>query len=488
MDRFSLLPPEILSSIFSYLHTDPPPPLSRRLLPYSRAARLHTVDIVTIKQLVGFVDMLKAIRGAGALVKCFCVGLRETTETVLAFGEGTGLNDLLSAALALMPAVREMQAVDWMSTSFVLSDNAAESLCRSLRSLRISVLLAQINSSDFITYRLALLSRYPTLRAVEIMVLPYDPGSTAAMQFDLFPAQDLDPQPLEMVQISHVESLTLGGPLCDQRVVNVLRAFRGLREVAMYDSFASQHIAPALAALDAASLRSLRLQRLVTTPPPVTLPFQDTDWSRFLHLRELIIGMPIASDSLFSACPTFTSLEELRFGATSNVTVAQARQVLMHRPASLRLLELSNVSGDVGAPITPATLPLVGSWLEAVRVAQADTSEPPVPHFPLLDWRLPAWTEGFTPSEVETLFPLAREVGVELRGSAISALLTTFLLERQIDVWQEQLDGTRTGEDVDDEAREVMCRREFWDALALRYKARLLGTGSVMQQLNGQAA
>jgi hypothetical protein len=33
---------------------------------------------------------------------------------------------------------------------------------------------------------------------------------------------------------------------------------------------------------------------------------------------------------------------------------------------------------------------------------------------------LPDWTEGFTPSEAETLFPLAREVGVELQGSVVS--------------------------------------------------------------------
>ena len=480
-DKFSQLPPEILSSIFSYLGNDPPPPLSRRLLPYSRAARLQTVDILTIKQLAAFVEMLKSIRGAGALVKCFCVGLRETTEAVLAMEHPT-LNELLNEALVLMPAVREMQAVDWMSTSFLLSDNAADSLCRSLRSLRISVLLAQINSTDFITYRLALLSRYPLLRTVEIMVLPYDPGSSAATQFDLFPAQDLDPVPLEMTHISHVEALTLGGPLCDQRVVNVFRAFRGLREVTMYDSFASQHIAPALAALDPTSLRALRLHRLIATPPPVTLPFQETDWSRFVELRELSIAMPIVSDALIAtAVPTFTSLEELRFGTASNPTAAQIRQLLLPRPPALRLIELSNVTGDVGAPITPTTLPLVGAWLEAVRAAQTDPSEPPVPHFPLLDWRLPDWTEGFTPSEAETLFPLAREVGVELQGSVVSALLTTFLLERQIDVWQEQLEqqGGETGppaeDGVDDEAREIMCRREFWDALALRYKARLFG-------------
>ncbi|GAA5861054.1 hypothetical protein JCM3774_002176 [Rhodotorula dairenensis] len=490
-DRFSQLPPEILSSIFSYLGTDPPPPLSRRLLPYSRAARLQTVDILTIKQLGAFVDMLKSVRGAGALVKCFCVGLRETTETVLAMEHPT-LNELLAEALSLMPAVREMQAVDWMSTSFLLSDNAADSFCRSLRSLRISVLLAQINSADFITYRLALLARYPLLRRVEIMVLPYDPGSSAATQFDLFPAQDLDPAPLEMTHISHVEALTLGGPLCDQRVVNVIRAFRSLREVTMYDSFASQHIAPALAAVDPTSLRALRLHRLIATPPPVALPFQETDWSRFVGLRQLSIAMPVVSDSLVAAAPTFSSLEELRFGTASNPTAAQIRQLLLHRLPALRLVELSNVTGDVGAPITPATLPLVGTWLEAVRAAQTDPSEPPIPHFPLLDWRLPDWTEGFTPSEAETLFPLAREVGVELQGSVVSALLTTFLLERQIDVWQEQLENAESqqqhqqqpgaeeaaapAEDaVDDEAREIMCRREFWDALALRYKARLFG-------------
>ncbi|GAA5986783.1 hypothetical protein JCM10908_000897 [Rhodotorula pacifica] len=492
VDKFSQLPPEILSSVFSYLGNDPPPPLSRRLLPYSRAARLQTVDILTIKQLEAFVEMLKTIRGAGALVKCFCIGLRESTETVLAMEHPT-LNELLSEALALLPAVREMQAVDWMSTSFLLSENAAESFCRSLRSLRLSVLLAQINSADFVTYRLALLSRYPLLRSVEVMVLPYDPGSSAATQFDLFPAQDLEPAPLEMTHISHVETLTLGGPLCDQRVVNVFKAFRGLHEVTMYDSFASQHIAPALASLDTTSLRALRLHRLIATPPPVTLPHQETDWSRFSGLRELSIAMPVSSDSLFAAAPTFTSLAELRFGTTSNPTAAQIRQLLLHRPPALRVIELSNVTGDVGAPITPATLPLVGTWLEAVRAAQTDPSEPPIPHFPLLDWRLPDWSEGFTPSEAETLFPLARDVGVELRGSVVSALLTTFLLERQIDFWQEQLESapqsqqqqqqqqqsgreaSSAADGVDDEAREVMCRREFWDALALRYKARLFG-------------
>lgn len=437
-----------------------------------------------MKQLAAFVKMLQSIRGAGALVKSFAIGLRETTETLVGMERPT-LNELLKTALDLMPAVRELQAVDWMSTSFVLSDNATDSICRTLRSLRLSVLLGQINSTDFITYRLALLSRYTRLRTVEVMVLPYDPGASATTQFELFPAQDLEPPPLDMQLIQHVEALALGGPLCDQRVVNLLRAFRGLRDVSMYDSFASPHIAPALAALDPTALQALRLQRLVTTPPPVNLPFQDTDWTRFMHLRTLVVGMPLASDSLFAACPSFTRLEELRFGATSNPTVAQLRQVLLHRPSSLRLLELSNVTGDVGGPITPDTLSIVANWLLFTEVAQQDNGDWPGPIFPLHDWHLPKWTEGFSPSEAETLFPLARQVGVELQGSLLSALLTTFLLDRQIDVWQDQLVAFPNGPEVDEETKEVMCRREFWDALALRYKARLLGTGSVVQQLSG---
>ncbi|GJN89870.1 hypothetical protein Rhopal_002859-T1 [Rhodotorula paludigena] len=473
-DRFSFLPPEVLSDIFSYLAPDPPLPLSHRLLPYSRAARLATVDVVSVDQLRAFLATIRATPGLGGYVRSFCIGLSETTEAILALERPT-LNELLAETLALLPAMRELQAVDWITASFVLSDNA-ETVCRNLESLRLSILLMQLNSLDFITYRLAVLGRYPRLRKLEVMVLPYDPASSTAIQVDLFPASDLSFPPLDMAPISQIEQLTTGGALCDQRIVNLLRAFRNLRDVRLYDSFASRHIAPALAALDTSSLRSLRLQRLVGIPPPVDLPPQPTDWSRFASVTFLGLSMPVCSDGLAAALPSFPNLEFLVFGPTSNPTAAQVRHILQHRPPSLGSLVLSHVTGEVGLPISSTTLPSIHSWLVALRAAADGTSSPsPIPPvFPLLDWRLPSWTAEFRPADVEALVPLAKAAGVALGGTVVSACLTSYVLEKQLALWVGEGDGEAPAE-MDEGEREVLGRKEFWDALALRYKARLIG-------------
>ncbi|GAA5893988.1 hypothetical protein JCM8208_001300 [Rhodotorula glutinis] len=481
-DRLSYLPAEVLADIFSHLAPNPPIPLSRRLLPYSRTAKLARVDISSVKQLNSFVETVKGAPGLGGYVRGLTLSLRETTEAILALE--TAFHDTLGEALALLPAVKEVDAVDWMTTSFLLSDNAVAAVAaHPLHTLRLSILLTQLNSLDFITYRLALLARYPRLRRVEITVLPFDPGSTTAVAFDLFPASDLAPAALDMAPIAQVDKLVLVGALCDQRVVNILRAFRGVRDVDLVDSFASRHIAPALAALDPSALHTLSLRRCLVVPPPVDLPMQETDWARFAHLHEFSLDMPIGSpDALAAALPSFNNLSRVVFRAGSDPSAALVQHLVAHRPPLLHEVVLSHVTGMVGAPLSPESVPAVASWFETMSdaVVASRTSDDPgavvraVPPFPLDDWRLPLWTADFTPSDAEALLPVARAAGVALGGTFISACLTTFVLDRQVDLW---LGGDESGaavRDMGDDEREVICDRSFWDALALRYAARLL--------------
>ncbi|GAA5900576.1 hypothetical protein JCM6882_000913 [Rhodosporidiobolus microsporus] len=476
-DAFSKLPTEILQSIFTYLTDSPPPPLSRRLLPHTRAARLHAVDLTSFRQLELFCRCLRTVPGVGRYVRTLAVKLNDATEALLS-KENPSLQDLLVETFALLPSVKEVQAADFHTTSFVLSENAAypgTPNLRSTRALRLAALLAQLNTTDFLTYRLALLSNYTSLRALEIMILPYDPGSATATAFDLFPASD-DPSslpPLNMAPISHLTSLSLGGPMCDQRIVNLLRAFSSLAELSLFDSFASPHITPALSSIEPSSLRKLRLQRLIATPPPVNLPPSPipTDWTRFAQLEELVLGMPLCDDDLPPALQTLPHLRHLAFNATSNPSAAQVRALLTtHRPPALQALVLSHVTGGVGQPISAASLPSIHLWLDAVRASSADP-DAPTPIFPLLDWHLAPWTPSFTHSDAEALIPLARQVGIHLGGTVISACLTTYVLERQLDIWTTE--GAAEG--LGEEEKEALGKREFWDALALRYKGRLLG-------------
>ncbi|GAA6014687.1 hypothetical protein JCM10207_006903 [Rhodosporidiobolus poonsookiae] len=472
-DRLTKLPPEILHSIFTLID-DAPPLLSHALLPYTRAALFHTVHITSLRQLEAFHRTLCDVPGVGGLVRRFLIGLVEGTEVILA-KEKPSLRELLLETIALMPAVKEVQSGEFLSTSVLISDGAATgATLRSMRILHLAILLTQLNATDFITYRLSLLSRYSTLRQLKIMVLPYDPGSNNAVAVDLFPATEASLPTLDMQPISHIEHLSLGGPLCDQRVTNVLRAFSSLQEVALYDSFASRHIGPVLAALDPTRLRSLRLQRLITTPPPTNLPAQEPDWSRFTALTDLFIGAPNSLDALVAALPSLPHLESLHFGPTSDPSAAHVHHLLTHRPAALRSLTLSHLTGNVGAPVTSSTLPSVLAWLAAMDAALSDPTLD-APPFPLEAWRLPSWTPDFPHSVCEALFPLARSVGVELGGTAVSACLTTYVLERMLDVWQ-----SGAVEEMSEEERGALEKREFWDALALRYRARLLGEdGSV---------
>ncbi|GAA5870124.1 hypothetical protein JCM8547_006895 [Rhodosporidiobolus lusitaniae] len=479
LDSFSKLPPEILQSIFSYLANHRPPALSHRLLPFSRHATFHSVELTSFRSFELLNRTFKTTAGVAGITKSFAIGLMDGTEMVLA-KEKPSLRELLLETLALLPAVRELQ-MDWMSAAVLLSEEAANGgVLRSMQTLRMSVLLAQLNSADFITYRFALLSRYSALRFIELMVLPYDTTSPTATAFELFPASAEDtPPPLDMQPISHLTSLTLGGALCDQRVVNVLRAFSSLSSVTLYDSFASPHLTPAIAALEPSSIRTLRLQRLIATPPPVTLPLPapEPEWTRFTSLEELQLGMPLSSDSLPLALSQLPNLRTLIFSATSNPTAPQIRALLTtSRPPSLMRLILSHITGQVGAPISSSTLPSIHLWLSAVRAAQADPSESVVePHFPLLDWYIPTWSPSLTLDDAEALFTLSRSLPgmpVKLEGSVVSACLTTYVLERQLGLWT-----SGAADELDEEERAAIEGRELWDALAVRYRGRLLGEG-----------
>ncbi|GAA6029675.1 hypothetical protein JCM8097_000997 [Rhodosporidiobolus ruineniae] len=484
LDRLTSLPPEILQSIFLQLTDAPPPPLCRSLLPYTRSARFRHVEIISFRQLDAFARTLKAVPGVGAYSRSFGISLLDGTEAVLA-KENPSLRELLLETFARLPSVKEVQ-VDWMSAAVLLSEEGTSGgLLRSMRVLRIAVLLAQLNSTDFITYRLALVSRFPSLRQLEVMSLPYDTNSNAATAFDLFPATTDDAHALDMAPIPNVSTLILGGALCDRRVVNLIRAFSNLVEVTMYDSFASPHITPAIHALAPTSVRKLRLQRLIATPPPVSLPMPGppVDWTRLSALEELVLGMPLATDDLPAQLAQLPSLQRLCFGATSNPTFAQLRELLVpstSRPPALEAIVLSSQTGQVGAPISAATLPSIQLWLAALRTAQADAAANPeepaiTPIFPLLDWHLPQWTPEFGAADAEALFPLARAAGIHLSGTVVSACLTTYVLERQLDIWT-----TGAASELSAEEREALEKRELWDALALRYKARLLGEEAVV--------
>lgn len=485
LDAFSKLPSEILQSIFLSLSDSPPPALSRRLLPYTRAARFNTVELRTFDQLERFHTAIAASPGVGALVREFSVELMDSTETVMSKLAPT-LRELVLKTFALITGVREVR-LDWISAAVLLSEEAANgATLRSLQTIRLQLLLAQLNSSDFIVYRLSLLSRFPASQ-LEIMVLPYDVTATQASMFELFPAQTATPDtpltPLDMTPISSIDALTLVGALCDQRVVNVLRAFTNLTEITLLDSFASPHISPILEVIEPSSLRTLRLQRLIATPPPINLPLPPppVEWTRFAALEELILGMPLCNDDLPPLLAALPSLRRIAFGSTSNPSALQVRALLTTvRPPQLQSIVLSHVSGSVGAPISAASLPSIALWLQAARVAQSDPTSTITPIFPLLDWSLPSWSPDFTSEDAEALFPLAREVGIFLTGSVVSACLTTFTLERQLDVWAGEMAA-----ELDEEEREALEKSELWDALAVRHRGRLLGEEVIVESVRG---
>ncbi|CEQ40546.1 SPOSA6832_02175, partial [Sporobolomyces salmonicolor] len=478
-DRLTSLPPEILGFIFSYLHDDPPDPPCRKLVPYVRSARLCRVELSSFDQLTRFTVMLRVVPGAGTYVKILRIRLGDGTEEVLAREKPT-LAELLIETLRLTPQVKELHVGDWMSSSFVLTEQAALVASRSIRNLVLSVLLIQLNATDFITYRLAALARYPALQQVELVVLPYDPGSSTSTVFDLFPANDPAPS-LDVIPISQVADLTLIGPLCDQRVVNILRAFSGLLNVELVDSFASKHVAPLLGALDPGRLRKLRLARIYANRPPIDLPLQEFDWSRLSLLEELIIEMPVMTDSVSSGLSSLPNLASLTFGSSSNPSSSHIRHLLTHRPPSLSSLTLSHITGQVGSPINEHTFPPVLAWLAAVTNPNPASDDPAPVVFPLLDWDLPIWTDEFDPNDAETLFPLARSAGIRIGGTLISAMLTAYVLDKQLDGWRalgvggDELEGEEVAEMM-----EAFSNRVFWDALALRYKARLLGVEEVV--------
>jgi len=57
----------------------------------------------------------------------------------------------------------------------------------------------------------------------------------------------------------------------------------------------------------------------------------------------------------------------------------------------------------------------------------------------------------------------------------ISAMLTAYIVDKQLESWKELLENENdeTGKEEREEMEQVFGDSRFWDALALRYRARL---------------
>lgn len=420
-DRFSALPPELISHIFGHLdHGTPVPALSRHLLPCARAVNFAHGFIWRARQLDSLVRMLKGIPALGAYVHILGLLTRPSDKA-----DPDSFVDLLRLA----PNVQILCITDTVASLAMLSERAVDSGGANLRDLDLSLGLDQVISPDFIPSRVALLSRYPLLRTLHLTVLGFLTDNAQGVS-----ARDLQCPVDYTAPVAHVDSLRIFAPLSDHHVVEFVRAFRGLKEVELVDAYSSQHRAPVLAALDASEVRRLVLHESEHVFIRLDLPPLPTDWSRFAQLSELDIGVLIDYEKLVAAFPSFDTLSSVRFAPGSAPPATFVRQLLTAGLPRLRKVELSNLTGKVGAPIRRKDLPAVEAFVAARHAAYAAAfPQPPTagPEFPLEDWTVPRWTVSFGPDDVRSLFSLARSVGVKMDGTVVDAYATHIVLQTQ---------------------------------------------------------
>ncbi|GAA6017636.1 hypothetical protein JCM11491_005309 [Sporobolomyces phaffii] len=487
---FSSLPPEILSTVYSICSPTPPLPPSRQFVPHFRQSLFNSLDITSFDQLSRLSEIFDsdAGRGLGEYVKRVEVGFQETSEELLSNFERNPT--IWIDLLVKFDGLRELKCRDWMSTSLgILSTSAAHegrgSVLAKLEKASISVLLTQLNQEDFVLHRLSVLAQYGSLNALEVVVQPFDPSSTTTNAFELFPSVSPQLDGFPPASVHQVRDLSLVGPLCDRRLQTVLALFDNVASLSFFDLFSSsQNLSPLLATLRSPhSLVKLKLSQLYSTSLPINLPpSPNLSFAPLTALSHLEINVPLpglAASDLF-----LPSLSHLAFSTHSTPSFDLVHDLLVSKPPALSHLVLSHISGSVGPPLSRETYPLVVAWLSDVLAAsapaQGGATEPPPPSgpFPIPGWDLPEWPAEFDPNLAEVLFALAKDRGVSVEGSTlISAMLTAYVMDKALESWKDLVDGDDDGTDASREERDemeaVFGDPRFWDALALRYRARL---------------
>ncbi|GAA5871730.1 hypothetical protein JCM16303_000847 [Sporobolomyces ruberrimus] len=489
------LPPEIISNIYLLLSPTPPLPPSRQFVPHFRQSLFHSLDISTFNQITRLSDIFSAGSTLVEYVKRVDVGFVESTEQLLTkFERNPSIwNDLLIR----FEGLREIKCRDWMSASLGILSTSNDGQggrgghLAKLKKATVSVLLTQLNKEDFVRHRLSVLGRYSALEALEVVVQPFDPSSSTANAFELFPSvmpfsspsSELDGFP--PASIHQVKDLTLVGPLCDRRLQTVLASFDNLETLNFFDLFSSsQNLSPLLATLRSPqNLEKLKLSQLYSTSMPINLPpSPNISFTPFRSLSSLEINVPLPSLTAQDLLH-LPSLSHLIFSSNSTPSFDLVHKLILSNPPSLNHLNLSHISGSVGPPISRETYPLVLSWLSTLLSSSPDESPSPNSNkFPIEGWEIPVWPTEFDPNLAEVLFALASSVRISLEGSSlISAMLCAYVVDKQLESWKELLESEEGGEDGSNglgreergEMEQVFGDRRFWDALALRYRARL---------------
>ncbi|GAA5929482.1 TRAPP subunit BET5 [Sporobolomyces koalae] len=466
------LPPEIISTIYAFLSPEPPLPPCRRLVPYYRHARFNSLEIVKFDHITRLSCLFDSTVGLGECVKQVTVGFEESTEELLTRFEANP--SVWADLLAKFDGLREIKCRDWMSTSLGLLSVTTPGKLVKLGKATVSILLTQLNQEDFLLHRLSILANFSSLRCLDVIVQPYDPSSSTTNAFELFPSTTPSPSLDEFppATIHQIRELSLVGPLCDRRLQTVVASFDSVESLSLMDLFSSsQNISPLVSTIRTPrTLVSLKLSQLYSIAMPINLPPAPTiSFSPFTSLATLEINIPLPN---LTAHDLFLpSLSQLTFSTNSVPSLDLVHELVLNKPPSLSHLVLSHISGSVGHPVSRETYPLVVSWLTALLSNSPEGAGP----FPIPGWKIPAWPAEFDPNSTEILFPLAESKGVSLEGSSlISAMLTAYVLDKQLASWRQLLDADpNTFQAEDEEMEQAFGDPRFWDALALRYVSRL---------------
>jgi len=440
----------------------------------------NSLEISTFNQIQRLSAIFNSGQGA-EYVKRVEIGFQaESTEELLTKFEANPT--IWSDLLAKFEGLRAIKCRDWMSTSLgILSGSISteggggRAALPNLKKATISILLTQLNQHDFLLHRLSLIGQYKSLESLEVVVQPFDPSSSTTNAFELFPSIPPTPQldGFPPASIHQIKELALVGPLCDRRLQTVLSSFDNIRQLSFFDLFSSsQNLSPLLAVLRSPhNLEALKLSQLYSTSLPINLPpSPNISFTPLTSLSSLEINVPLPG--LTAQDLYIPSLVQLIFSTHSTPSFDLIHELILSKPHSLTNLNLSHISGSVGPPLSRETYPLVLSWLSSLLSESPDPST----RFPIEGWDIPSWPTEFDPNLAEILFPLATSKGISLEGSRlISAMLTAYIVDKQLESWKELLENENdeTGKEEREEMEQVFGDSRFWDALALRYRARL---------------
>jgi hypothetical protein len=266
------------------------------------------------------------------------------------------------------------------------------------------------------------LQYYSALRSFELNIL------RSSEKIQSYSKPQIDPFPFR----TKIIDVSLSGPLSSSpiSVTTLLTSFGALPCISLEDTSVESNLYDFLDKIwSPEDLDYLEVKRLTADGAPSKGSFVDK-LERFSNLSTLVVGGSCSKldSSFYSALRSSTSLETFIFSKEALVSLKEVTKLITgpEKMKSLESIIFNNVEGEVGTIIEDVGEPYWNDELDSWA--------------PYPDWILPKWSKEFTELGLIQFLGLAEEEGIEVSGSAITAIGVLEEFEEEamgIEYWDE---------------------------------------------------